>query len=120
MSRISDAELEVLKVIWDKGEATSNEIIKELKDFSWNSNTIRTLIKRLYTKGAIEISQKKGKAYSYRAIINEEKYKNEMTLDLLKKFYNNSITEFVLEYCEIDGGAKEMQQILKNISDNMK
>lgn len=121
MSKIPDTEFEVLKIIWERGEATSTEIIKDLKDCSWNSNTIRTLINRLHTKGAIEIVRKTGKAYTYRAVIDEEKYKNEMTLDLLKKFYNNSINEFLLDYCDhaSQEAIKELQESLKNISDSM-
>ena len=46
MIKISDAELEVMKVIWDKEKATSVEIIGGLPDVTWNYNTIRKLIKR--------------------------------------------------------------------------
>ena len=55
MKKISDAELEVLKVIWDKNIVTSLDIIYELRRYNWSNNTVRTLIKRLYKKGAIEI-----------------------------------------------------------------
>ena len=99
MIRISEAELEVMKVIWEKKEATSLEIIEELKSFNWKFNTIRTMIKRLQNKGAIEIAKKEGKTYTYRAAIDEVKYKTEATKDLIKKLYNNSVTDFVYEYC---------------------
>ena len=119
MARISDAELEVLNVIWSKGEVSSTDIIKELKDYPWNPNTIRTLIKRLYKKGVIEISQKKGKAFIYKSLIDESEYKNEMTLDLLKKFYNNSIVDFILDRCDKgdEETCREMLRILDNIID---
>ena len=63
MKKISDAELEVLKVIWDKNIVTSLDIIYELRRYNWSNNTVRTLIKRLYQKGAIEILKKEGKRY---------------------------------------------------------
>lgn len=121
MVRISDAELEVLKVIWDKGEVSSTEIIKELKDYPWNPNTIRTLIKRLENKGAIEISRKNGKAFMYKSTIDEEKYKNDMTLELLKKFYNNSIIDFILDICDVDDivTPNEMKNILDDITEKI-
>lgn len=121
MIKISDAELEVMKVIWTRGEITSNEIIEELKDYSWNFNTIRTLIKRLHKKGAIDVVGKKGKAYTYKAMLEESKYKNELTLDLLNKLYNNSINEFILDYCrnaEAES-AEDIQKIIKDIMDKM-
>ena len=116
--RISDAEFEVLKIIWDKGEASSSEIIKELKDYTWNPNTVRTLIKRLQKKGAIEISRKEGRSFFYKSIIDEEKYKYDMTVELLKKFYNNSIIEFILDISNVEEivTPQEMKEILDNIS----
>lgn len=56
MVKISDAELEVMKVIWEHGQTTSVEIIDDLKNLqnvTWNFNTIRTLIKRLDRKSVV-------------------------------------------------------------------
>lgn len=98
MKKISEAELEVMNVIWRKKEVTSSEIIKELDFKKWNPNTIRTLIKRLHTKGAIEIIKIKGKRYIYKTSINEKEYKATIFRKILKKLYHNSINEFV-EQC---------------------
>jgi BlaI family penicillinase repressor len=117
MIKISNSELEVMKVIWKRKETTSIEIIEDLKDKNWNFNTTRTLIKRLLEKGAIEITQKKGKTYTYKAAIDENKYKAEATRELLKKLYNNSIEEFVLEYCDDDEVSnKEKREIIEQIN----
>lgn len=99
MIRISDAELEVMNIIWERKETTSLEIIDDLKNTKWNFNTIRTLIKRLQNKGAIEVSGRRGKTYTYRAVIDEKKYKKEMAKELIRKLYHNSIRDFLLNYC---------------------
>lgn len=113
MVRISDAEYEVMKIIWKRKETTSLEIIDDLKDYKWNFNTIRTLIKRLEAKGAIKVSGRKGKTYTYVAAIDENEYKREITRDLLKKLYNNSIEEFILDYSK--GGKITTEDIKKLI-----
>lgn len=59
MVRLSDSELKVMKVIWDKGIVTSHEIIKALDKKEWKGSTIQTFIKRLLNKKAIIICQKK-------------------------------------------------------------
>ena len=62
MIKISDAEFEVLKILWKRNESTSIDIIQELRDKkSWSENTIRTLITRLQNKKAIEIVNKERK-----------------------------------------------------------
>lgn len=75
--KISDAELEVMQVIWDKKIVTSNIVVKELEHKNWKDNTIKTLIKRLENKGAIKIINKTGKFYTYAPAINEEDYQKE-------------------------------------------
>ena len=117
MLKIPNAEIEVLKVIWNKGEATSREIIQDLKDYSWNDNTIRTLIKRLHKKGAIEIICKKGRAYTYRATLDETDYKIELTKDLLKKLYNNSMYEFIYDY--FPGSEEEKYVAMKKLIEDV-
>ncbi len=51
LPKISEAELEVMKVLWSKSPQTANEVIEELeKNMDWNPKTIRTLINRLVHK----------------------------------------------------------------------
>lgn len=51
LPKISDAEWEVMKIIWNKEEVTSGEIISELQEKSeWKASTIKSLISRLLNK----------------------------------------------------------------------
>ncbi len=52
--QISEAEYEVMKVIWNYAPISTNDITdKLLQTTSWNPRTIQTLIKRLSDKSAI-------------------------------------------------------------------
>lgn len=116
MIRISEAEFEVMKVIWKRKETTSLEIIEDLKDYKWNFNTIRTLIKRLQVKGAIKTSGRRGKTFTYVSTIDEKEYKMEMAKDLVKKLYNNSFEEFILDYCKSSKvTADDLREVIKYI-----
>ena len=75
--KISDAELEVMQVIWDKQIITSTIIINELKYKNWKDTTIRTLLTRLENKGAIEIIGRNRKFYVYKPKISEFNYQKE-------------------------------------------
>lgn len=113
MVRVSDAELEVLKVIWNKEEVTSNVIIEEVKKFKWSANTVRTLIRRLQDKGAIQAIEKEGKAYIYKAVFQKEKYRMEETKRLLKKLYHNSASELIWQFCEAgDLTVEELKKLI--------
>lgn len=75
--KISDAELEVMQVIWDWKKVSSDDVIFSLQHKSWKDNTIKTLIKRLLDKGAIKIVDKISKSYIYEPTISEEEYQKE-------------------------------------------
>ena len=46
--RISDAEWDVMEIVWSRGQATAADVIAALaKDRGWNHRTIRTLLGRL-------------------------------------------------------------------------
>ena len=69
--RISEAEWEVMKVLWKTSPMTANEIVEELKGKTrWKRETIRTLINRLVQKKALSF-EKKGRRYHYFPRITE-------------------------------------------------
>lgn len=54
LPQISEAEFEVMKIIWKHAPISTNEITDKLtRTTKWSPKTIQTLIKRLVTKGAL-------------------------------------------------------------------
>lgn len=121
MVKISDAELEVMKVIWTKKEVTSIEIIDKLKYCQWNDNTIRTLINRLISKRAVGISKKEGKTYTYVPLIRENEYKIKRSKNFLKQFYHGSINEMLVNFIDSNELSKdELQSLMDSINHKIK
>ena len=72
--KISDSELEVMRVLWSiKQAATLAEIRKTLSANSeWEDSTIKTLLRRLHSKGVLK--QEKSDVYYYTPLVSEEDY----------------------------------------------
>ena len=88
--KISDSEMEIMELIWRKGdEVTSGEIIDSLKE-QWKPTTVQTFLKRLTDKKALTV-RKEGKTNFYTAAITEEDYKREQTEDFLKDMHKGSV-----------------------------
>src|SRR5213083_2639350 len=69
---ISDAEWDVMKVVWDHGPLTSGEVVKRLEaEKDWKPRTIKTLLARLVQKGAVEAKETEGK-HLYAAKVSRE------------------------------------------------
>ena len=112
---ISDAELEVMKIIWKNPNVTANSIIDELESKTdWKPNTVKTLINRLLKKKVISFN-KKGKEYYYYAILEEKTYMNAESESFLKKLFNGSINSMVLDFVKSKKLSKKEIEELKDI-----
>jgi BlaI family penicillinase repressor len=75
LPKISEAEMEVMKVLWAESPQTANEIIEKLESTTdWKPKTIRTLINRLVQKEAVSFNQEKGRLYKYYPLVSQESY----------------------------------------------
>lgn len=83
---ISNAEWEIMRVVWTKEETTSSEILDILEDKTdWTASTVKTLLKRLVDKGYLS-TQKVGKSFRYSALISENEVMKQETTDFFNKF----------------------------------
>jgi len=94
-NKISEAEIEVMKILWDEDQPVSTNIIhKQLQEqMGWDRSTVRTLIKRLLEKGAI--IQKKLDVYCYAPIVSQTEYLNSQTKSFVDKLYGGSVKNLV-------------------------
>ncbi len=91
LPQISEAEYEIMKIIWDEYPISTNEICEKAQQtHSWNQKTIHTLLTRLNTKKVISYEQK-GRMYYYYPLISQKKYLEQENHLFLKRFYNGEM-----------------------------
>lgn len=84
-SVISNAEWEVMRVVWTTGWTTSKEVIAVLKNkMDWKPATIKTLLGRLVDKGMLE-TKPEGNKYLYHGAVNEEECIQEKADDFFSQ-----------------------------------
>ncbi|WP_411170007.1 BlaI/MecI/CopY family transcriptional regulator [Clostridium sp. MB05] len=114
LPRISDAEWEVMKIIWRLEEVTSSEVIDNLKDKqNWKNTTIKSLISRLLNKEAIGF-KKLGKEYFYFPLVSEEECIKEEMKSFLNKVFNGSLNNMLLSFIKSNNLTKEEIKELKD------
>ncbi len=102
LPKISEAEFEVMKVIWKNAPISTNEITEELtKTTSWKPKTIQTMIKRLVTKGALSY-EKKSRVFVYTPLIEENEYIEQKSRSFLNRYYNGDLSALFSSYMEDD------------------
>ncbi len=98
LPQVSNAEWEVMKIIWDKSPVKSSVIIEDLENTQkWKPKTVQTLIRRLLDKGVIGYTIE-GKAYVYHFLISENEYVSRETENFLSKVYQGSLSHMMLNF----------------------
>ncbi len=114
--QISEAEYEVMKVVWKKKVVRSSEIIESLsQQTEWKPKTIQTLITRLVAKGVLISEKGEGKAYSYRPAIQESEYRKREGKSFLERIYNGSVKMMMMHFLKEQRLSEEDIQELKNL-----
>lgn len=115
LPQISEAEFEIMKVIWDNSPINTKEIVDIVtKSSNWNMRTIHTLIARLEKKGAIK-HKKDGRIYIFFPVVKKEDYIKSESKSFINKFYNGAVNKMVMNFIENDMLSLEDIQELKNI-----
>ncbi len=99
-TKISEAEWEVMKLLWKNSPLATNDIVEILlKKTSWKRETIRTLINRLVKKRVLSF-EKKGRQYHYFPMVGEAECIREETKSFLKRIRPSSIEPMLAAFVE--------------------
>lgn len=117
---ITDAELEIMNVLWEKAPITLNEIVKILsqKEIK-NKSTIKTLLYRLVEKGnVISKTNSKQKGNLFEPAISQKQYQRKANESFLQKLYHGSTSKLLLNFVEEKKiTKKDLQDLLDLIED---
>lgn len=95
VASVSDAEIEVLKPLWDESPLSAQEIIDRLQgDSPAHPKTVKTLINRLLKKGALGFHERQRK-YHYYPTINKADFYQVKTESFLDKFFDGELSPMV-------------------------
>jgi BlaI family penicillinase repressor len=125
---IPDSELDVLKVLWDRGQATVRDVLETLKaaghvgnkdNRPWSYATVATLLDRLETKKVVE-SDRTDQAFTYRPIVSVRDVQKKRVESLVDKLYQGEPGLLVLHLLKshpIDPHqAKEVRALLEEMN----
>lgn len=118
MIKISEAEHEIMKILWQHDKSISAyDIRQELKNSKgWERTTVLTLIRRLVEKGAI--NQQKRDIYYYSAKISEQEFTQGETQSFIKRIYNGNSKNLVATLFQNKDISYEDVEELKDFFNN--
>ena len=115
LPQISEAEFEVMKIVWKYAPINTNEITEKLTlTTSWSPKTIQTMLKRLVTKGAISY-EKESRVFIYSPLVQEDEYINQESKSFLKRYYHGDFTSMLSAFLDNHSLSEEEISSLRKL-----
>jgi len=117
IEKISNSELEVLKVLW---EASRSMTMKEIRSIltintDWDASTIKTLVRRLCDKEVITADKRE--VFYYTPAVTESEYNDHSTQSMIDRLYGGSAKSLVASLVDAgkltDGDIAELRSMFK-------
>ena len=88
--KLSNLELEVMRLIWRDGEVIVPELHAELaEDREISYATVKTIVNRLEQKGAVERIRTYGRTILYGPLIRESDLASPIVKDVLRRLFSD-------------------------------
>lgn len=116
---LTEAELRLMEILWEKGAATVSDVVKALpKRLSLAYSTVLTTLRILEHKGYVR-HEKHGRAFVYHPVVDRNEACRSAVRYVMSRFFHNSPELLVLNILE-DGriDAEELKRLKKMIEES--
>ncbi|KLU60057.1 penicillinase repressor [Peptococcaceae bacterium CEB3] len=118
--RITDAEWQVMKILWEKAPITSLALVEILQSrIGWKPTTVYTLVSRLVTKKAVMVD-KSSSPYVCTPLLSEQECRRAERNSFLQKAYDGSLSMLVVNLLEENELSANEIEHLKRVLANKK
>src|SRR6266487_115650 len=117
---LTDGELRLMRVLWDKGEATVGDVVAALKDQPRPAyNSVLTLLRILERKGYVT-HRKDGRAFTFLPTVDRGHARQSALKTLVNRFFDGSPRLLVLNLLEDEDlsaeAVKQLRQRIEKLS----
>lgn len=113
---LTKAELNVMNILWDKGQATVSEIIGEMSEPKPAYTTVLTVMQVLTRKEVVQ-PERQGKAHVFRPLLSREEYIDGFLNETRDTVFQGSVRSFFSYFVKKERLSKEeVQQLLDEIN----
>ncbi|HEV3470722.1 MAG TPA: BlaI/MecI/CopY family transcriptional regulator [Pyrinomonadaceae bacterium] len=112
LPRPTDAELEILKVLWRRGPSTVRDVFDSLSESKQTGyTTVLKLMQIMAEKGLVRRDESE-RAHRYEAALAEEETQRQLVGDLLRRAFDGSAKRLVMQALSSErAGAAELEEI---------
>lgn len=111
---ISEAESRVMEALWRQAPLSSEQIVAAVQSNSdWHEKTIRTLLNRLLSKGAVEATRD-GRRYLYAPLLSRAQWQSQESHSLLDRVFGGRVAPLLAHFSQHEKlSAKDVAELRK-------
>jgi len=118
LPRPTEAELELLQILWEKEPATVREIYDALNGpRTVGYTTVLKLLQIMTTKGLV-VRDEANRAHLYRAAISQDATQNEMLKDLSVRLFSGSAAQLALHALSMEPASSAELEAVRALIDS--
>jgi|SRR5690606_11343492 len=119
---VSDAEAQVMQVLWDRHPRSADEVVAALAPTTgWAEPTVKTLLNRLLNKGAVDAARD-GRRYLYSPVLAREAWVAQQSEGLLERLFGGRVAPLVAHFSQrgrlSEADVAELRKLLEEIDDD--
>ncbi len=117
----TDSELEILNILWEKGQATVRDVHEELeKSKDAGYTTTLKLMQIMHDKGLLK-RDTASKSHVYTANVSQEKTQGQLVKRMIDNVFNGSASQLVMQALgNHKPNGKELEEIRKYLDEMSK
>jgi len=103
---ISQAELDVMDVLWGESPLAASDVAARLSEKNWNIRTVKTLLSRLVEKKVVDTAQD-GRRYLYSPLISQQDHARGAVRKLSDRLFGGRAAPLVAHLANGEGLSKQ-------------
>lgn len=120
MTKLTQAEEEVMLILWELGEATVRDVIGQLEDKDTPYTTVSSVMRILEEKDFL-VHRAIGNTYLYRPAIEKDDYVKNSLGGFLNKYFEGSFTNLASFFAtEHDISMRDLREMMDEVKDDLK
>lgn len=114
----TEGEMEILQVLWEKGNCTVREVHEALSKKDSGYTTTLKLMQIMHEKGLVD-RDTSTKTHIYHALVNKEKTQQQLVSKMIDNVFNGSAARLVMQALGNKHASKEEIEQIREYLDKL-
>jgi len=119
-SKPTESELEILRVLWDKGKATVREVHETLSEHKDSGYTTTLKLMQIMFEKNLVTRDESNKTHIYQANVSRENTQQQFVGKMIHSLFGGSSSQLVMQALGSNNHSKEELEEIQKLLDNLK